>query len=110
MAYDSLYRKSELVSLEFEDVLINEKNGSLKLKLQKSKTDPHGIVKNLYLSNEAQRSLKEWIDKSGISSRKIFRAITVTGKIRGSLNSSHVGCIYKKLLLFQKLTQQLLKI
>jgi len=45
VAYKSLCRRTELVSLEFEDVLINEKDGSLKLKLRKSKTDPHGIGK-----------------------------------------------------------------
>jgi site-specific recombinase XerD len=97
VAYDSLCRRSELVSLEFEDLVINDKDGSIKLKLRKSKTDPHGIGKNLYLSNEAQQALKEWISKSKISSGKIFRAITVAGKIKDSLNSSHVGRIYKKL-------------
>lgn len=96
VAYDSLCRRSELVSIEFEDVLINEKDGSVKLKLRKSKTDPHGIGKNLHLSNEAQDALKEWIVKSKICSGKIFRAITATGKIKDSLNPSDVGRIYKK--------------
>jgi site-specific recombinase XerD len=86
-----------LVSLEFEDVLINEKDGSLKLKLRKSKTDPHGMGKNLYLGAEAQEAIKKWINKSKISSGKIFRAITVSGVVKGSLNSSHVGRIYKKI-------------
>ena len=72
VAYDSLCRRSELVSLEFEDVLINEKDMSVKLKLRKSKTDPHGVGKNLYLSSEGQDALKEWIDRSKISSGKIY--------------------------------------
>jgi len=97
VAYDSLCRRSELVSLAFEDLTINNQDGSIKLKLRESKTDPHGIGKNLYLSNEAQDVLKEWIVKSKISSGKIFRAITATGKIQESLNSSHVGRIYKKI-------------
>ena len=97
LAYDSLCRRSELVSLEFEDVFINIKDGSVKLKLRKSKTDPHGIGKNLYLSDEAQIALKEWIVKSKISSGKIFRSITANEKIKGSLNSSHIGRIYKKI-------------
>ncbi|QDC46208.1 hypothetical protein FIT71_04105 [Candidatus Methylopumilus universalis] len=95
VAYDSLCRRSELVSLNVEDVLIE--NDAIKLKLRRSKTDPHGLGKNLYLSHDAQKTLKEWLDKSGISSGKIFRAITVTGKIRGSLNSSYIGRIYKKI-------------
>jgi site-specific recombinase XerD len=97
LAYDSLCRRSEIVSLEYEDLMIDDKDGIVKLKLRKSKTDPHGIGKNLYLSNEAQQALKEWIYKSKISSGKIFRAITATGKLKDGLNSSHVGRIYKKL-------------
>ena len=109
VAYDSLCRRSELVSLEFEDVLINEKDGSIKLRLRKSKTDPHGIGKNLYLIIEAQRSLKEWIFKSKISSGKIFRAITATGKIKDSLNLSRIGRIYKKIAQLSMVDQSIIK-
>ena len=97
VGYDSLCRRSELVSLEFEDLIITSNNENLILKLRKSKTDPDGIGKNLYLSKQAQNALKEWVIKSKISSGKIFRAITASGKIKGSLNSSYVGRIYKKI-------------
>jgi site-specific recombinase XerD len=109
VAYDSLCRRSELVSLEFEDLVINSNDESLKLKLRKSKTDPHGIGKNLYLSINAQLALREWIYKSRISSGKIFRAITATGKIRNSLNSSQVGRIYKKLAELSKIDASIIK-
>ncbi len=97
LAYDSLCRRSELVSLEFEDLIINSNDESLKLKLRKSKTDPHGIGKNLYLSNEAQHALKEWIVKSKISSAKIFRAISSCGNITNNLDASQINRIYKRL-------------
>ncbi len=109
VAYDTLCRRSELVSLEFEDVLIDEKDTGVKLKLRKSKTDPHGIGKNLYLSNEAQDALKEWIYKSKISSGKIFRSVTSTGNIKDCLNSSHVGRIYKKMAQLSKVDQSTIK-
>jgi site-specific recombinase XerD len=109
VAYDSLCRRSELVSLELEDVLINKKNGGVKLKLRKSKTDPHGVGKNLYLSINAQLALREWINKSEISSGKIFRSVTSAGKIKDSLNSSHVGRIYKKLAKLSKVDQSTIK-
>ena len=109
VAYDSLCRRNELVSLEFEDVLINKKDESVRLKLRKSKTDPHGIGKNLYLSNEAQKALKDWIDESKISSGKIFRAITATGKIKEGLNSSHVGRIYKKIAQFSMIDKSIIR-
>jgi hypothetical protein len=53
--------------------------------------------------------LKEWIDKSKISSGKIFRAITATGKIRESLNASHVGRIYKKIAGLSKVDSSIIK-
>jgi integrase len=109
VAYDSLCRRSELVTLEFEDLIISNNGGSLKLKLRKSKTDPHGIGKNLYLSSEAQNALKEWIYKSRISTGKVFRAITATGKIRDSLSSSHIGRIFKKRAHESKIDPRIIK-
>jgi site-specific recombinase XerD len=102
VAYDSLCRRSELVSLELEDVSISF-SGEVKLKLRKSKTDPHGIGKNLYLSNKAQQALKDWINKAKISSGKLFRAITPYGKVKENLNSSQINRIYKKLALLSKI-------
>ncbi|MEY4571595.1 MAG: hypothetical protein RLZ10_806 [Bacteroidota bacterium] len=109
VAYDSLCRRSELVSLEFDDLTMNEKDWSVKLKLRKSKTDPHGVGKNLYLSSNAQMALREWINKSKISSGKIFRAVTTNGKIKESLNSSHVGRIYKKIAAKSNVDSKIIK-
>ncbi|QDC80362.1 tyrosine-type recombinase/integrase [Candidatus Methylopumilus universalis] len=97
VAYDSLCRRSELVSLAFEDVLINEKDAGVKLKLQKSKTDPHGTGKWLYLSLETQIAIKNWLEVSGIRSGKLLRGISVNGKISDNLTSSQIGRIYKKI-------------
>ena len=109
VAYDSLCRRSELVSLEFEDLIINNKDKRIELKLRKSKTDPHGIGKNLYLSNEAQEALKQWIDRSKISSGKIFRSVTSAGKIKDSLNSSYIGRIFKKRAYESKIDQKIIR-
>jgi len=86
-----------LVSLEFEDLTTNNKDGSIKLKLRKSKTDPHGIRKNLYLSNKAQKALIVWINKSRISSGKILRSITAAGRIKENINPSQINRIYKRI-------------
>jgi hypothetical protein len=53
--------------------------------------------------------LKEWIYSSKISSGKIFRAITTTGKIKESLNSSHIGRIYKKIAKISMVEQSIIK-
>ena len=92
-----LCRRSELVSLEFEDVLINEKDESVKLKLKKSKTDPHVTGRWLYLSADAERALKNWIKESKIQFGKLFRAILLSGVVKDNLNSAQINRIYKKL-------------
>ena len=97
IAYDSLCRRSELVSLEFEDVLINEKDENVKLKLKKSKTDPHATGRWLYLSADTQRALKKWIKESKIQSGKLFRAILLSREVKENLNSAQINRIYKKL-------------
>ena len=109
VAYDSLCRRSELVSLEFDDLTINDKDGSVKLRLRKSKTDPHGEGKNLYLSSEAKKALKKWIIKSKISSGKLFRSIKLNGEIREHLNSSQISRIYKKIAGLSKIDTSIIK-
>ena len=109
VAYDNLCRRSELVSLEFDDLTINDKDGSVKLKLRKSKTDPHGVGKNLYLNNNAQLALREWINKSKISSGKIFRAFKASGEITKNLNSAQIGRIFKKLARTSKIDSEIIK-
>lgn len=97
VAYDSLCRRSEIVSLEFKDLSIDNKNGGLKIKLRKSKTDPYGAGRLLFLSPETQTALKEWTEYSQIQSGKLFRGITSSNKIKDGLDSSHIGRIYKKI-------------
>lgn len=95
IAYDSLCRRSELVALEYEDVLITD--GDIKLKLRKSKTDPLATGRWLYLSKPTQHTLREWLNASSVKSGMLFRGLSANGKIKGSLNSAQIGRIYKKL-------------
>ncbi len=103
VAHDSLCRKSELVSLELEDVLMNEENGSVKLKLRKSKTDPHAKGRWLYLNSKAKVALKNWIHMSKLKSGKLFRSVTSSGKIKEGLNSAQINRIYKKAAMISNL-------
>lgn len=107
IAYDSLCRRSELVSLEFEDVLIVNK--SIRLKLRKSKTDPYSTGRFLYLSNAAQIALKNWINKSKIESGKLFRSITATEKVKHNLNVSQIGRIFKRLAVNSTINKDIIK-
>ena len=77
MAYDSLCRRSELVSLQVEDLIVNDtlSEPSLKLRLRRSKTDPDAKGRWLYLGVESQKALNDWLKVANIQSGKIFRGI-----------------------------------
>jgi site-specific recombinase XerD len=87
VAYDTLCRRSELVSLSMEDITFskNPHEKIIQLTLRKSKTDPEGCGRPLYLSKEAQIAIYEWIKKANINSGEIFRAIYGQNKIKKDL-------------------------
>lgn len=105
VAYDSLCRRSELVSLMAEDIIIinNQTESSCKLKLRKSKTDQDAKGRWLYLSKETQKALDEWLEIAGIQSGKIFRGIRKKVELTEGLNSSQINRIFKKLARKSKL-------
>jgi site-specific recombinase XerD len=65
VAYDTLCRRSELVSLQVKDVKMNIKNGikTSSILLRKSKTDKDTIGKWLHLSERTHVALASWMQK-----------------------------------------------
>lgn len=99
MAYDSLCRRSELVSLQVEDLIINDTlpEPSFKLRLRRSKTDQDAKGSWIYLGAEAQKALNDWLKATDIKSGKIFRGIRKKGELSDGLSSSHINRIFKRL-------------
>lgn len=93
-------RRSELVSLDIED--ISKTRDGLILHLNQSKTDQKGEGQEIalpYGSNPLTcpvRSLEDWLDASGISEGAIFRRIDRHGNIYGRLTSQSVRLIVRK--------------
>ena len=111
VAYDSLCRRSELVSLQIEDLIINESQPikTLRLRLRRSKTDQEAAGRWLYLSAEAQQALNEWLIVTNIKSGKIFRGIKKKGELSNGLNSSHINRIYKRIAISTKLDPSIIQ-
>jgi integrase len=105
VAYDSLCRRSELVSLQMEDLIVNESLPikTLRLRLRRSKTDQEAAGRWLYLSVEAQQALNEWLIVTDLNSGKIFRGIKKKGELSDELNSSHIKRICKRIAISSKL-------
>ncbi len=96
-AYDSMCRRSELVSLQIDDAIIDKENKTFKIKLRRSKTDQDGLGRWLYLSDMTQQALLAWIDTSNIGTGKLFRGIKRGQIISDDLSSAQVNRIYKSI-------------
>ena len=100
VAYDSLCRRSELVSLQVRDVRINHKNGieTSSILLRKSKTDQYSTGKCLHLSPRAHLALMEWMKELPEGQEYLMVGIGRGGRIApNSLGSGQVNRIYKRI-------------
>jgi integrase len=99
VAYDTLCRRSELVSLQVKDVKINIKNGieTSSILLRKSKTDQDSTGKWLHLSQRAHLALAEWIKKLPKEQEILFCGLNRALDISLQIGAGQINRIYKKI-------------
>lgn len=79
LGFAGAFRRSELVSISMED--IEETEEGLTIALRHSKTDQHGegqevsIPYGSHLESCPVRAVKRWIEKSGLTTGYLFRAV-----------------------------------
>ena len=95
IAYDTLCRRSEIVSLLVEDLRIDGDTMTGRILLRRSKTDQEAIGKWLPLRPSTMRAIEAWVARAKIKEGSLFRGITRGNNIRGQLGSGQVGRIYK---------------
>jgi site-specific recombinase XerD len=74
LAYDGMCRRSEIISIKFEDLEITYSKNvitDLKVKLRKSKTDQESVGRTLYTSPACKQAIIEWL-KSIKNKRRLF--------------------------------------
>ena len=96
VAYDSMRRRSELTSLQVNDIEWLA-DGSASILLRTSKTDQHGTGKCIHVTTATRTALKEWVTAANISDGLVFRGIRSSGSITEGLCESRVSRIYKTL-------------
>jgi len=95
-AYDSMRRRSEIVSLRVEDIESN-KEGNLSILLRKSKTDQLGSGNWIHLGTEASTAIKDWLSAANIKDGFLFRGVSSSGNIHAELCDGQVGRIFKSI-------------
>jgi integrase len=96
LSYDTLCRRSELVSLRFED-LAPSKDSAAQVLLRTSKSDPFGAGRLAYVSPRTLRIVRDWLTAAEITTGPILRAVRSEGGIgRAALHPYSVTRILKR--------------
>lgn len=98
VAYDTLLRRSELVSLEVSD-LAEEPDGSATLLVRTSKTDPEGKGAVLFLARDTVSLVNAWLARSGVTEGRLVRSVRKDETVGRTLDPSQVPRIYKTMAL-----------
>ena len=96
MGYDTLLRRSELVSLEVPD-LLEEIDGTATLLVRSGKTDADGRGATLYLARDTVQLVKAWLALGGVDRGRVFRSVRKDGTVGEKLDPSQVPRIYKRM-------------
>ena len=99
VAYDTLCRRSELVSLQVKDVKKNIRNGieTSSILLRKSKTDQDSTGKWLHLSPRAHLALAEWVKKLPEGQEMLFCGLNRALDFSTNIGAGQINRIYKRI-------------
>ncbi len=101
LGFAGAFRRSELVSLDVQDLMFTREG--LKVTLRKSKTDQEGqgLEKGIAYGSHPEtcpvRAVQYWLEAAGISVGPVFRAINRHGQLQpGRLSDKAVALVVKR--------------
>ena len=99
VAYDTLCRRSELVSLQVKDVKINIKNGieASSILLRKSKTDQDSTGKWLHLTPRAHQALIAWMKHLPENQERLFCGLNRSLDLSPNIGPGQTNRSYKRI-------------
>jgi integrase len=99
VAYDTLCRRSELVSLQVKDVKIKTKNDIQisSILLRKSKTDQDSTGKWLHLSHRAHQALITWMKYLPENQEMLFCGLNRSLDVSPNVGAGQINRIYKRI-------------
>jgi integrase/recombinase XerD len=97
LGYDAMTRREELVAVECEDLTWCA-DGSARLLIRRSKTDPDGEGSVMYLAAQTARYVRTWLEVSGVCTGAVFRRIIGRARIAERLGADSVGDVLKRVV------------
>ena len=95
LAYDTMLRRSEIVALEVSDI-VEEIDGAGTVLVRRAKGDPEGHGAQVYLARDSLALVREWLGRSGVHQRKVFRSLT-HGVVGEQLWAGQIPRIFKRM-------------
>ncbi len=96
VGFDTLCRRSELVSLRVEDIQPNH-FGTASLLIRRAKNDPNGSGRVAHLTKSALLALNSWLEAASILRGPLFRPIYHGHVVERHMNPIVVGRVLKRL-------------
>ena len=109
LAYDSLCRRGELVSLKINDIVYDDSGIPVLIHLRKSKTDQEAVGKVIRITMKTQAAIKRWIDGANIAEGFLFRGIKNNEYISEFLSPGQINRIYKRMATEAKVPKEQIK-
>jgi integrase/recombinase XerD len=103
LGYDTLARRSEIVSITVEDVIFGSK--STKVIIRRSKNDQFGAGRVSYISTKTLMILEDWLKTARIIKGPVFRGIKHNRVEAHPLHPHSIGRIVKQSALRANLSQ-----
>ncbi len=97
LAYEGLLRRSELVALRAEDLVLEDGNNTGRILLRRSKTDQVARGRWIGFTGRTAEALSDWLACSKITAGFLFQGVNNAGKFSGFLCAEQVNRIYKRL-------------
>jgi site-specific recombinase XerD len=110
LAYDSMCRRSELVSLRVSDIYLSEEDNSsgMKIRLRRSKTDQELQGRWISPTKRSGEAIIIWINKAKLRDGYLFRGINNAIDVTQELKYSQINRIYKRLAKEARLPKEII--
>lgn len=95
LAYESLRRRSELVSLLIEDLEFKS-DGTCSILLRDSKTDQSANGFTIYLGSRTTKAIKKWLEITGLQNGPLLRGVR-GNNITSNYESGQIARTFKKI-------------
>jgi integrase len=95
LAYDTMRRRSELVSLRIADIEPNPIGAVIRLR--RSKTDQEAAGTWLHISAATYRAITAWLEAAELKEGFLLRGVMGNGTLTEQLGGGQIGRIYKRL-------------